>query len=76
MKQFDVVELLSNPVLLDNESFILLPSPCKKSASILPNDPVDVTEPLISPTKLNPLVKLPLTLEAICVQPLHHNPPW
>ena len=49
------------PVLLGNESFILLPSPCRKLASILPNDPVEVAEPLISPLYSKPLVKLPLT---------------
>ena len=57
-------------MLLGNESFILLPSPCNKPASILPNDPVDVTEPLISPLNPNPLVKLPLIREAICAEPV------
>ena len=63
-------ELLIIPVLLGKSSFILLPSPCRKSASILPNDPVDVTEPLISPLKVNPLLNEPLIREAICAEPV------
>ena len=30
----------------------------------LPNEPVEVTDPLIFPSKANPLLKLPLILEA------------
>ena len=56
---------LTIPVLLGNELAKLLPSPCRKSDSIHPKEPVDVNDPLICPSKSNPLVKLPLIFEAI-----------
>ena len=37
-------------------------------ASTLVNEPVEVAEPLIVPLYLNPLVKLPLILEASCAE--------
>jgi hypothetical protein len=47
---------------------VTLPLTSKRLASTLPNEAVEVDEPLIVPSYSNPLLNEPLMSEAICAE--------